>query len=137
MLEKLGLAALAVGAVLVFTPAKASARVAFGVAVGPAYAYPAAPYDYGCPVYPDPYTGVCPAYAYPAPYAYAVPYVAPYATFGYYGGHHDRDDFNGRSYYGHEGQDFRGGQGGFSHAFSGGAHQFGGGGRNFGGGHRR
>jgi hypothetical protein len=57
---------------LFITPPQASAKVHFGVYVGPpTYTYPAYPYAYGYP------------YGYNYPYAYGYPYDYYYPSYGY------------------------------------------------------
>jgi len=78
MLKKIGLPAIVLAAMMfLVAPTPASARVQFGVAVGPGVPYPAYPYSYAYPyTYPNYYY----------PYGYAPGYVAPYLNFGWGGG---------------------------------------------------
>lgn len=93
-LKKFGLPAVAFAAMLVlFTPPHADAKVRFGVSIGaPVYTYPVNPYANSYqypPVAPDYY-----GYGYPAPVYPGPAYVAPYSSFGFSWGGHDRDHFD-------------------------------------------
>ncbi len=112
MFKKLAFPAIAsMAMMLLFAPSPASARVRFGVAVGPAPVYAAPPVyanPYSYPAYPD-YYGY-PAPAYPYAYSYGPAYV-PYSGLGFSvgGGHYDRGW--GHADYGHGGHEFRGHEG--------------------------
>ena len=87
MLKRTGLAMLALLAVLVLAnPPAAHAAVRFGVAVGPRYAYPVAPYAYGYPYGYYPYA--YPYYGYPY-YSYPYAYGYPGGLNFYFGGHRE------------------------------------------------
>ncbi len=117
MLNKVGIPMLMLAAMLFVLPAKqAQAGAHFGVYLGaPAYVAPA-------PMYPPPYVAPAPNYYDPYPYGYVAPtYVYPYANWGWGGGWHGREHWNGRGYYG-------GGDRGFGHgSFSRGGFAHGGG----------
>ena len=104
MLKRLGIPLIVLALLVLLFPVQASAKVHWGVYVGPSYpaypyAYPAYPYA----PYPNYYVGPYPAYSYGPGYAYPGG-----AYFGWSGGHHYHHDWRGhdRGYYGdrHEGR---------------------------------
>ena len=90
MLKKIGIPALALGAMMFLIPlTRANAAVRFGVFIGgPAYGYPAYPAPPPPPVYYNPYPAypvypyVGSAYVYPYRYGYSYGY-RPYWRSGY------------------------------------------------------
>ena len=106
MLKKIGIPALALGAMMMLiTPPRANAAVRFGVFIGgPVYGYPAYPAPPPPPVYYNPYPAypvypyVGSAYVYPYRYGYSYRY-RPYWRSGYeYRGYrrHEWRDSRGR-----------------------------------------